>query len=316
MSKSESDRIAGREEWEQSKPATASTWTENRHRRGGAAVHPGALPTHFAVTNLDIDVTENCNLGCLYCFKNEKFGENMSLKTMKAAFEWLLLASGQAPSVNCNFMGGEPTMRFKQIKAFVPWARRRGAAVGKKTTFSMTSNLTLFTDEIRQFIDDYGFGLLMSIDGCPRIQDTQRPAKNGVPMSQIVERWAKSVLRTRPGSQARATLHPDHVDSLLESVEYIHSIGFREMALSLSEYPSWGEDEFRKLDSQLSKVVDYVADIYSNGGDFCLSNIKCYVNLLVHPRYTEGEPAVKVSKQPCGAGKGYMRYGQELCTGI
>src|SRR5678815_3287316 len=95
-----------------------------------------------AVTNLDFDVTENCNLGCLYCFKGEMYGKTMSLAMMKKTFEWLLDASQSFESVNCNFMGGEPTMRFKQIRVFVPWGRRRAHGRGKKVTFSMTTNLT------------------------------------------------------------------------------------------------------------------------------------------------------------------------------
>ncbi|MCE9594436.1 MAG: radical SAM protein [Planctomycetes bacterium] len=194
-------------------PSTANTWKGLRKQAptGAEPVNPSSLPTDFAVTNLDFDVTENCNLGCVYCFKGEMYPRNMSLDTMKRSFEWLLQASGSANSVNCNFMGGEPTMRFKQLKEFVPWARRRAQAIGKQATFSMTTNLTLFTEEIREFVDRYGFGVLMSIDGAPDVQDAQRPAKNGQLVSSTVEYWARSMLRTRPQAQARATVHPKYV---------------------------------------------------------------------------------------------------------
>src|SRR6185369_7648275 len=130
-----------------------------------------------------------------------------------------------------NFMGGEPTMRWDLIKSLVPWARRRGRASGKLVTFSMTSNLTLWTDEIREFVDQWGFGVLMSIDGCPEVQDAQRPAKNGRRMSSTIEHWARSMLRTRPKSTARATLHPTWIHRLFDSVDYLRSIGFQEVAL-------------------------------------------------------------------------------------
>lgn len=287
-------------------PATARQPRRFDDDPGKQDVNPGSLPRHHAVTNLDFDVTENCNLGCTYCFKGEMYTENMSLETMKKALEWLLEASGTAPSVNCNFMGGEPTMRWKQIREFVPWARRRGRSRGKLVTFSMTSNLTLFTDEIRAFVDEYGFGLLMSIDGCPEVQDAQRPAKNGRPMSEVVEYWARSLLRTRPRATARCTIHPDHAQRVLDNMRYFHAIGFREVAVSLSEYHLWDGERLDTLQRQLALVVDFIHERHRAGEDFNLTLFKYIIARLVDPRATSREADIEFQHSPCGAGKGYM----------
>lgn len=275
-------------------------------REAEKQVHPGSIPYAYAVTNLDFDVTENCNLGCLYCFKGEMYSRHMSLETMKKTFDWLLQASNTARSVNCNFMGGEPTMRWKQIREFVPWARRRARAVGKQATFSMTTNLTLFTEEMRQFIDDYGFGILMSIDGCPEVQDAQRPAKNGKQVSQVVEKWARSLLRTRPRSTARATIHPDYVHRFAEGYRYLHSIGFAEVAVSGAEYDDWKPEHFEELDRQFAEMLEYTLEVKRSGGEINLTGWKYYINKLVQYRATGRESEIEFMPSPCGAGKGYM----------
>lgn len=287
-------------------PATARQPREFAHDPGLQPIHPGSLPTLHAVTNLDFDVTENCNLGCLYCFKGEMYTKNMSLETMKKALEWLLEASGTASSVNCNFMGGEPTMRWNEIRRFVPWARRRGAARGKLVTFSMTSNLTLFTDEIRAFVDEYGFGLLMSIDGCPDVQDAQRPAKNGKRMSEVVEHWARSLLRTRPNATARSTIHPKYAHRVYDSMRYFHEIGFKEVAVSLSEYHEWDEASLRTLQEQIARVVDFCHERHRAGDRFELTFFRYVIGKLIHPRALEREDEIEFQPSPCGAGKGYM----------
>lgn len=292
-------------------PSTAETWKNLKGAVGKnpgltGTVHPGSVPRRFAVTALDFDVTENCNLGCLYCFKGEMYTQNMSIDTMKRALDWLLLASGSAKEVNCNFMGGEPTMRFKQIKEFVPWARRRGKANGKHVTFSMTTNLTLFTEEIRTFVDQYGFGILMSIDGGPEVQDASRPSKDGRPYSQIVEKWARSMLRTRPRSTARATLHPKYVSTFADSARYLHSIGFQVMAVSASEYQSWEEQHFSELEEQFSKIAEYVVSVYLTGGQFNIASFQYYISKLIHLRRLGEAARIEVKTQPCGAGRGYM----------
>ncbi|MCP3914598.1 MAG: SPASM domain-containing protein [bacterium] len=291
-------------------PATADTWKALKSKvaknPGLGTVHTGSVPRRFAVTNLDFDVTENCNLGCLYCFKGEMYTQNMSIETMKRALDWLLLTSGDAKTVNCNFMGGEPTMRFKQIREFVPWARRRGKAMGKLVTFSMTTNLTLFTQDMRDFIDEYGFGLLMSIDGSPDVQDGSRPAKNGKLYSEIVEQWAKSMLRTRPRSTARATLHPDYVSTLAGSARYLQSIGFQVMAVSASEYEDWTPELFEKLEKQFEEIVDFVMEVYLGGGRFNVASFEYYINKLIRFRKAGTPEQIEVKFHPCGAGRGYM----------
>ncbi|MBK6941557.1 MAG: SPASM domain-containing protein [Planctomycetes bacterium] len=287
-------------------PATAAHPREFVADPGRQQVHPDSIPHLHSVTNLDFDVTENCNLGCLYCFKGEMYTKNMSLETMKKALEWLFEASGTATSVNCNFMGGEPTMRWKEIRQFLPWARRRGAARGKHVTFSMTSNLTLFTDEIRDAVDRYGFGLLMSIDGCPDVQDAQRPAKNGQKMSAIVEHWAKSLLRTRPASTARATIHPKYADRVFDSMRYFKEIGFREVSVSLSEYHAWDEAALQALQHGIAQTVDFCHQQHRAGDPFELTLFRYTIGKLIHPRATGRDAEIGFMPSPCGAGKGYM----------
>lgn len=287
-------------------PATAASPQKVSADFAAQPIHPGSIPKLHAVSNLDFDVTENCNLGCLYCFKGEMYTQNMSLDTMKKALEWLLEASGPAESVNCNFMGGEPTMRWKEISQFVPWARRRGAARGKQVTFSMTSNLTLWNDEIRTCVDRYGFGVLMSIDGCPEVQDGQRPAKNGKKVSETVEYWAKSMLKSRPKSTARSTFHPKFVDKFCESMIYLQSIGFQETAVSLSEYHLWNQEQLETLQEQLNKTVDFVVECHRKEIPYNITGFKFLINKLIDRRATERETEIEFQAAPCGAGKGYM----------
>ncbi len=291
----------------QSDPGTATSPHRLPKKFGmDKGVHPGSIPSRTLVTNLDFDVTEDCNLGCLYCFKGEMYSRHMSLDAMKRALDWLLAASGSVDKVNCNFMGGEPTMRFKVIKEFVPWARRRGSSKGKLVSFSMTTNLTLFTDEIRSFVDQYGFGVLMSIDGSPEVQDGQRPAKNGKPLSQVVEKWAKSLLKTRPGSTARATLHPLNVSTMADSFEYLQSIGFSEVAISASDYGSWRENHFVALEAELKKIEESTYKGLCEGGSFIPSSYRFYIDKLIKHRQSGNSDQIEWSNQPCGAGKGYM----------
>lgn len=272
-------------------------------------IDPDSIPHRHPVTVLDFDVTENCNLGCTYCFKGEMYPRHMSLEMMKRAFEWLIEAAGNARVIGANFMGGEPTMRWKQIEAFVPWAKRRARVRGKRAHFSMTTNLTLFTDEIRRFVDEHGFGVLMSIDGCPEVQDAQRPSKNGVPVSSTVEKWARSMLETRPSAYARATAHPDYVARLYESFAYLEDIGFQSVALAAASFDEWDDRAFEFLDREYEKICDHIVRQIQSGTTnvaVIVSWQYCIGKLIRRRRSGVPEDEFEIKRQPCGAGKGYM----------
>lgn len=287
-------------------PATARTVLQGELQTTSHERHEVESLPEFAVTNLDFDLTESCNLGCVYCFKGEKYRRDMSPETMRHAFDWLVDASRAASGISCNFMGGEPTLRFVQLREFVPWALRRARARGKRVTFSMTTNLTLFTDEIRRFVDEYGFGVLMSIDGEPAVQDAQRPTRGGKPTSRAVEYWARSMLQTRPRSQARATLTPAGVPALASSVRYLRDVGFQEMAISAASYGQWTDSHFEMLRAELAGIVDEAVSVLATPREFHLTAFKFYVKHLVRLRRTGREDQIQFHPQPCGAGKGYL----------
>ncbi|MEM7626225.1 MAG: SPASM domain-containing protein [Planctomycetota bacterium] len=267
-------------------------------------VNPGSLPTLTTTTVIDLDITDGCNLACSYCSKNLDHPNNMSLETARDAVEWLLLASGQAQQIGVNFMGGEPSLRFKMIKRLVPWAKRRAQSVGKTIGWSFTSNMTAWTDELRAWVDDNGCGVLMSIDGCPEVQDAQRPSKDGRPKSEIIAHWTRSMLRTRPLADARMTVAPKWVHKLYDSVVYLwEDIGFQNVVMADADYDNWTLERIETYREQQAKIADYLFEDFKRGGQKSVAIYAYYMKHLVDPRQ-HGRPTTD-RPSPCGAGYNY-----------
>ena len=73
---------------------------------------------------MDLDVTESCNLACIYCFKWQKKAVHMDEATAKNAIDWLLEASGDfRGELKVNLMGGETLLRFDLIQKIVPYGK-------------------------------------------------------------------------------------------------------------------------------------------------------------------------------------------------
>jgi len=276
----------------------------------GSRLASAAIPKMAQTTAIDLDVTDGCNLGCVYCFKNLDKPTHMSLDTAKDAIEWLFRASGDSPTVSVNFMGGEPILRFAVLKDLVVWGNRRARAVGKSIYWSFTSNLTLWTDEVREWVDANGIGVLMSIDGHPLIQDAQRPSKDRKPKAEIVAKWAKSLLTTRPESGARFTISPAYIDLLAEGCIYLwKDIGFKNVILADSDYDNWTDADFETYGQQCDRITEYMLEEFQAGRERTLELYKHYLLRLIHPRAMQSE--IRRQNFPCGAGYNYSMIDQE-----
>lgn len=130
-----------------------------------------------------LELTGRCNLRCGYCIYNEDCDLNrdfnqsdMSLEIAKASIDYAAKHSGEKIAV--TFYGGEPLLKFDLLKWAVEYSLK--TLQGKKITFSLTTNLTLVTKEIADFLAAVpGMGVVCSLDGPEYVQNAYRKYANG-----------------------------------------------------------------------------------------------------------------------------------------
>ena len=145
--------------------------------------HEELIDTHLK--QIQLEITENCNLRCRYCIYNS-FVHNkrnhsefvMDSNVAYRAIDYLGTHSKHRNRICISFYGGEPILRFTFIKECVAYAKRQLS--GRTLDFSMTTNGTLLTEEMAQFLYSNGFSLTFSIDGPSDIHDEYRKDANGV----------------------------------------------------------------------------------------------------------------------------------------
>src|SRR5260370_28413525 len=95
-----------------------------------------ALPEDFPLQSIVLNVTNQCNLSCQYCYE---FGEDkiatpegkkkfMDWETAQASVDYLFTESQGRSSVHLTFFGGETLMNFPLMKQVVSYGRQRPAA--------------------------------------------------------------------------------------------------------------------------------------------------------------------------------------------
>ena len=159
---------------------------------------------------LELMMAQECNLRCAYCYGDGQFGGRgvMDEKTMLGALDWFLAAAEgkkypPGSGLSISFFGGEPLLNYPMIKRAIEYLQdERGR---KDISFSITTNLTLLTDEMLAFFKDRRVSLLISFDG--RMQRLYRRGANGEDSYETVAENIGKVLSVMPDCCGRGTLY-------------------------------------------------------------------------------------------------------------
>ena len=286
-------------------------------------------PMPFPLATLVLNVTNKCNLSCTYCYE---YGEDrltagtgskgagkarMEDDTARQSIDFLLRNCGDRPQVSITFFGGETLLNFPAIRTAVEYAEQRATALRKRVHYSLTTNATLLTDEVIDFLTQHRFGITVSIDGDQKEQDRHRTFQKGVgsfatiaPRIQLLV--AKNKERKGRSLGARVTLTagaapvPDTYRFLTQELGF-DEVGFAPVTAGLGRTYALGELGYERLLREFGELAeDYIAAAirgeshgFANLGDL-LRELHQGVN----------------KAHPCGAGLGLLGVSTEGDIGL
>lgn len=225
------------------------------------------LSEEFTICSYIINLTDECNLGCKYCFTHPN-PRKISLQTMKdiilfAVDNWKkykekkILIDGDDTLSFC-FFGGEPMLRFKEIiEPIILWVKeeKKDDFSNIPIRFSITTNGTLLTEEVLKFFYEYKCGILLSMDGDKITQDSQRPMKNGKSGFDILDKEViPNLLKYFPQTTFRSTIEPYNADKLLENYLYARKKGFVNYFVCPNAYAKWDTEAIQTVLQQISAI--------------------------------------------------------------
>ena len=138
------------------------------------------------ISQLTLCVTQNCNLRCSYCtyggnynYQRPHSDKIMSLDTMKKSVDFIMARSRGLSKVSLGFYGGEPLLAIENIKACVAYVKDKYK--GKQVYYTITTNGTVFNDDIICFLHENEINVSISIDGPRDIHNRNRVFEDGSP---------------------------------------------------------------------------------------------------------------------------------------
>ena len=276
---------------------------------------PQNPPGVFPLSTLVLNLTNQCNLSCQYCYE---FGADkvatpdgkpkfMDLETAKASVDFLLEQSAGRKGVHITFFGGETLMNFPLLKKVVTYANEKAAEQGRSIDFSLTTNATLLTPTIIEFLSENRIGVTVSMDGPKELHDQLRVFANGRGSYDIIEPRVRALIqghRTRP-IVARVTLTSGVTDvvkiyrHLKEDLGF-HEVGFAPVTTSPDRLYAINETGMDGVLDQFHVLAKEYLEYALRGEMHGFTNVSD----------TLAELCQGVNKShPCGAGLGLMGVG-------
>lgn len=209
-------------------------------------------------TQMLLVVTEKCNLRCKYCIYSGNYDNQrdhglkvmpfeVAKKAIDRFYEKQMLKTKQnllnIPLI--GFYGGEPLMNFALIKQCVAYAKEK---FNGNVTFLVTTNGTLMTAEIADFLAENKFSLSISLNGDCQENDRLRVFANGTGTYDSIISNVR-LLRER---------HTEYFDN---SVNFIGCYDWGTNLDGLNRFCKENGEHITKL-SRLSLVSDYFTTWY------------------------------------------------------
>ena len=304
--------------------ALEETLTELEQVRavGPVAASPAPIPTiipmtpetPFPLTTAVLNVTNQCNLSCAYCYEysEDKIVDTasgaqpkfMSEDTARQSIDLLFRESGDNAVVHVSFFGGETLMNFPVLSRVVPYARDQAAERGKRVEFNLTTNATLLTGEMIGFLADHDISVTVSIDGPREMQNRFRVFHDGRGSYDVMLPRVRELLRrhrSRPiGARVTLTSQVNDIVSIYHHLT--EEIGFQEVGFApVTTAPgrdyALGEDGFDQMVAHFKALADEFLEAAVAGRHHGFSNLS----------ETLAEIHKGLSKAyPCGAGLGLI----------
>ena len=178
----------------------------------------------FDPKGLSLFLTTRCSMACSYCYADGGSSTKvMDWNIAQTAIDWIISHTKNQKRTHCylTFHGGGDVSTVKPLfKQCVTYARQQATRHGIKMRIDAGLN-GVMSLEMVDWVASFLNGATVSLDGMPKVHNKHRPLCGGKDSFDVVARTLHRMDMHRFSYGIRATVTPDSVDYLPESIDYI-----------------------------------------------------------------------------------------------
>lgn len=202
-------------------------------------------------------VTEECNLRCRYCYVSKK-PVIMNEQTIENCIKFTetIMLENEDKELLITFHGGEPLLNFKAVKYLTEYLSNR---YKERAVFELTTNGTVFNEEIYAFLIRYKFRISVSLDGTRECNDLNRIRSDGGSSYDETMKTLKYFKQYNYDIRIRMTINASNVHLFSDSFIYLFHQNAGVIAFAIDTYHKNYDNQFWNVfEFEIQKIMTYL----------------------------------------------------------
>lgn len=229
------------------------------------------------VQDVDIQVTEDCNLFCTYCFQHNKSRHRLDFETAKKFIDILLMADTNGctytntkknHAVILGFVGGDALLEIDLIDKIITYFVNRMVELNHiwldRWIAHLDTNGVLYFDErVQKLLKKWPNTVtaVVTLDGNKEMHDMCRVFADGSGSYDHAYRAVADIMSKGTEPSSKITVVPDNLHLLVDAIKNFIDIGFtRIVCNSVFEKDVWTDEACGEYYQQLVLLADYLID--------------------------------------------------------
>lgn len=233
-------------------------------------------------------ITQHCNLACSYCYIGKR-RTVMSLPTARSVLDFIFARTPAEERVELGFFGGEPLLAFDRLREITEVVESHPSFDPDRVRLTITTNGTILTPAIVDFVRRHDIGFGISCDGPPEVHDRFRRFRNGRGSAGLVARTVQRALEAFGDVPVNAVYHPQTLEALPAVVEHLSALGVRQIYLNPDFSAPWTRADAARLSAVYRRVGKLYEAFYRRGTPHFISLIDAKITVILRGGYAPGE---------------------------
>lgn len=211
---------------------------------------------------ITLEVNQKCNLCCRYCYLKSKNNSEMPYETATQCIDFAIhnTTHHKDRRLWVDLVGGEPLLSFTLLKRIVKYTCNSTNKSGLLPTFSLTTNGTIMTEDILDWLITNHIHIKLSIDGRKNVHNLNRVYPTGIGSHSDLIRNLPSFKtyehETHIPIQATHVITKNNLYSSFDTCKYlVEELGMSIIDTALDLSCDWSESDLETISQETEKTL-------------------------------------------------------------
>ncbi len=219
---------------------------------------------------ITIQITDDCNLNCSYCYQQNKKHHAISFNIAKDFINNLFnnKYKNYIDIIKCGglvieFIGGEPFLQVDLIDKILNYFIEQIPQNFQWICLISTNGTLVDTLQVQNFIKKWykNLHLVITFDGLEKYHNACRKFPNGKGSYDLVLKAImnyKQLFKTYPDN--KITISPDNLQYLAENIKYLIKLGYHTLPANPTYEGPWNIETAKLYYQQLKEIANFVLE--------------------------------------------------------